>query len=177
MPNCWTPIDRSTRANEPYAITGRAKSATLRNLQVASTPRGNTVGPTKMFNLLCFFVVERLARKKRGCEIFVTILSIFLSFFFSRMDYKFLSSHPFPDARSPLWNSSRFSELIYLPAGFRLLYVSRLYANRDSIVMYQLIEIPVHIIRTRAAVNSDRWGNNSERVLPWFHFESWFEGN
>lgn len=39
MPNCWTPIDRSTRANEPYAITGRAKSATLRNLQVASTPR------------------------------------------------------------------------------------------------------------------------------------------
>lgn len=82
MPNCWTPIDRSTRANEPYAITGRAKSATLRNLQVASTPRGNTVGPTKMFNLLCFFVVERLARKKKGCEIFVTILSIFLSFFF-----------------------------------------------------------------------------------------------
>lgn len=81
MPNCWTPIDRSTRANEPYAITGRAKSATLRNLQVASTPRGNTVGPTKMFNLLCFFVVERLARKKKRMWDFCND-SIYLSLLF-----------------------------------------------------------------------------------------------
>lgn len=83
MPNCWTPIDRSTRANEPYAITGRAKSATLRNLQVASTPRGNTVGPTKMFNLLCFFVVERLARKKRMWDFCNDSIHLSLLFFFT----------------------------------------------------------------------------------------------
>lgn len=105
--------------------------------------------------IMDFFVVERFKKKKDVRFLWRFYLSFFL-FFFSRMDYEFLSSHPFPDARSPLWNSSRFSELIYLPAGFRLLYVSRLYANRDSIVMYQLIEIPVHIIRTWAAVNSDR---------------------
>lgn len=105
--------------------------------------------------IMDFFVVERFKKKKDVRFLWRFYLSFFL-FFFSRMDYEFLSSHPFPDARSPLWNSSGFSELIYLPAGFRLLYVSRLYANRDSIVMYQLIEIPVHIIRTWAAVNSDR---------------------
>lgn len=105
--------------------------------------------------IMDFFVVERFKKKKDVRFLWRFYLSFFL-FFFSRMDYEFLSSHPFPDARSPLWNSSRFSELIYLPAGFRLLYVSRLYANRDSIVMYLLIEIPVHIIRTWAAVNSDR---------------------
>lgn len=106
MPNCWTPIDRSTRANEPYAITGRAKSATLRNLQVASTPRRKH-GCTKRRCLIYYIGFlsrsndswKKKKEKGKGCEIFVTILSIFLIFFlfFSRMDYKFFSSHPFPE--------------------------------------------------------------------------------
>lgn len=187
MPNCWTPIDRSTRANEPYAITGRAKSATLRNLQVASTPRRKH-GCTKRRCLI--YYIGFLSRsndswkKKKGkrkrmwdfCNDSIHLSLLFFCFFHGWITSSFRVTL-FQSARSPLWNSSRFSELIYLPAGFRLLYVSRLYANRDSIVMYQLIEIPVHIIRTRAAVNSDRWSNNSERVLPWSHFESWLEGN
>lgn len=121
-----------------------------------------------------FLVVRTIREKKKkekgkGCEIFVTILSIFLIFFlfFSRMDYKFFSSHPFPEREVAALKFLPFQRAHLFASGIPI--VIREPTVRQSgqhRCMYQLIEIPVHIIRTRAAVNSDRWSNNSERVLP-----------
>lgn len=181
MPNHWIPTNRTILP--------------VGQKQLPSTPRRNKQLDTRssldrvnadLFNLssIVVLLVERFASEKPPGRISrpLSCASSFPRFSFhldasgSRGSHRDRTRFSPIEARPPLWNSLSFQRgLIYLPAGFRLLYVSRLNSN----VTYQLMEIPAYVIRTSRAALLIQIGSQYTSVPCFtvrFRCESRFEG-